>query len=154
MTHYVTLGIERNSTEEEIKKGYREKALQFHPDRNKGSEDEAAVQFKKITAAFDVLNDFKKKQIYDSKLPKPPKKAMHKPKNKKPEHNDLSMYNAPPPTRDIWGTPLAPEDRKIWAKDLKTDIRDIQRQRPDIVRNRGPKLMYEDELYYDDPFDV
>ncbi|KFD57165.1 hypothetical protein M513_02050 [Trichuris suis] len=61
--YYKVLGIDRNATEEEIKKAYRKLALKFHPDKNKSPDAEA--RFKEIAEAYDVLGDQKKKDIYD-----------------------------------------------------------------------------------------
>ncbi|CCE66761.1 DnaJ domain-containing protein [Candidatus Mycoplasma haematominutum] len=61
--YYQTLGVDRNSTEEEIKKAYRKLAKEYHPDLNKspGAEE----KFKKINAAYEVLGDPQKRSNYD-----------------------------------------------------------------------------------------
>ncbi len=60
MDYYSTLGVQRNASEDEIKKAYRKLAMKHHPDRGG---DEAT--FKKISEAYDVLSDPKKKEIFD-----------------------------------------------------------------------------------------
>lgn len=62
--YYEVLGIERNATEEDIKKMYRKLAMQFHPDRNPGDR-EAEENFKEAAEAYEVLSDREKKEIYD-----------------------------------------------------------------------------------------
>lgn len=62
--YYETLEISRTATPEEIKKAYRKKALQYHPDKNPG-DAEAEKKFKDISEAYEVLSDEKKRQIYD-----------------------------------------------------------------------------------------
>lgn len=61
--YYDLLGVAKNSSQAEIKKAYRKRALEWHPDRNKTSE--AEEKFKKINEAYEVLSDSKKKQAYD-----------------------------------------------------------------------------------------
>ena len=62
--YYEVLGIDRNATAEEIKKAYRKKAIEYHPDKNPG--DKAAEEkFKEAAEAYDVLSDPQKKARYD-----------------------------------------------------------------------------------------
>lgn len=60
---YKILGLKRSATPKEIKKAYRSKSLQFHPDKNK--EEGAADKFAEIAYAYEVLTDEEKKSIYD-----------------------------------------------------------------------------------------
>jgi curved DNA-binding protein len=60
MDYYSTLGVDRNATDDDIKKAYRKLAMKHHPDRGG---DEAT--FKKISEAYDILSDPQKKQIVD-----------------------------------------------------------------------------------------
>lgn len=62
--YYEVLEIQKNATEEEIKKAYRKMALKYHPDRNLGNK-EAEEMFKKVNEAYQVLSDAQKRQIYD-----------------------------------------------------------------------------------------
>ncbi|MEN8719513.1 MAG: DnaJ C-terminal domain-containing protein [Oceanococcaceae bacterium] len=61
--YYQTLGVSRDADTETIKKAYRRKAREFHPDRNAhaGAED----QFKKVQEAWEVLQDAEKRRMYD-----------------------------------------------------------------------------------------
>ena len=61
--YYEILGINKNTSVEEIKKKFRKLAFEFHPDRNKNSG--ASEKFKEINEAYQVLIDPEKKKIYD-----------------------------------------------------------------------------------------
>ena len=61
---YDILGVARTATPEEIKKAYRKKALQFHPDRNPG-DAEAEAAFKEAAEAYEVLSNPDKRARYD-----------------------------------------------------------------------------------------
>ena len=62
--YYEVLGVSKNATADEIKKAYRQKAIQFHPDRNPGDKD-AEEKFKEAAEAYDVLSNEEKRQRYD-----------------------------------------------------------------------------------------
>ncbi|BFZ02028.1 hypothetical protein BsWGS_05067 [Bradybaena similaris] len=63
--YYEVLGIDKTSTEQEIKKAYRRLALKWHPDKNPDSKEEAKIKFQEISEAYDILSDKKKREVYD-----------------------------------------------------------------------------------------
>lgn len=62
---YEVLGVARDASAEDIKKAYRSKAMQFHPDRNPG-DGEAEDAFKEAAEAYEALSDPNKRQLYDT----------------------------------------------------------------------------------------
>ncbi|AUC75576.1 molecular chaperone DnaJ [Olleya sp. Bg11-27] len=61
---YEILGISKSATQVEIKKGYRKKAIEFHPDKNPDDKD-AESKFKEAAEAYEILSDENKKARYD-----------------------------------------------------------------------------------------
>src|SRR3954470_8540683 len=62
---YEVLGINRDATDEDIKKSYRKLAMKFHPDRNPGNK-EAEEQFKEAKEAYEILSEPEKRRAYDA----------------------------------------------------------------------------------------
>ena len=62
--YYKILGVERNASQEDIRKAYRKLAMQYHPDRNPNDKN-AEERFKDINEAYQVLSDPEKRARYD-----------------------------------------------------------------------------------------
>jgi molecular chaperone DnaJ len=67
MNYYELLGVEQSASPDEIKRAYRKKAVEHHPDKNNGSK-EAEEHFKKIAEAYFVLSDEGRRRKYDLSL--------------------------------------------------------------------------------------
>ena len=61
--HYAALGLKSDATLSDIKRAFRQKASQFHPDRN--SDPDAPARFREVQEAYDVLSDNDKRKAYD-----------------------------------------------------------------------------------------
>ena len=62
--YYKILGVEKNASENDLKKAYRKLAIKYHPDKNQGNE-EATEKFKEISEAYEILSDSEKRNVYD-----------------------------------------------------------------------------------------
>jgi molecular chaperone DnaJ len=63
--YYEVLGVDRDSSAEQIKSAYRKAALKWHPDRNPENKHHAEENFRQASEAYSVLSDPQKKSIYD-----------------------------------------------------------------------------------------
>ncbi|HUV52088.1 MAG TPA: molecular chaperone DnaJ [Dehalococcoidia bacterium] len=61
--YYEVLGVDRNASDDEMKKAFRRLAFQYHPDRNR--EDGAEEKFKEVKEAYEILSDSQKRATYD-----------------------------------------------------------------------------------------
>src|SRR5512136_2550555 len=61
--YYEILGIERNASDEEIKKAFRKLAFKYHPDHNHN--DKSGEAFKEVNEPYEVLSDADKRAAYD-----------------------------------------------------------------------------------------
>src|SRR6188768_3900592 len=62
--YYQVLGVNRDASEDDLKKAYRKLAMKYHPDRNPDAK-ESEEQFKEAKEAYEVLSDAKKRAAYD-----------------------------------------------------------------------------------------
>mmetsp|Transcript_6821 Transcript_6821/g.8460 ORF Transcript_6821/g.8460 Transcript_6821/m.8460 type:complete len:281 (-) Transcript_6821:249-1091(-) len=67
-TYYEILDVPKDAKLRDIKKAYRRLALEHHPDRNKGKEEESTLRFREVNEAYEVLSDASKRGQYDAML--------------------------------------------------------------------------------------
>lgn len=102
---YKILGVDRKADEKEIKRAYRKRAREFHPDANKNTGAEA--RFKEINEAYQVLSDSEKRALYDQYG----------------ENYDKISQGAPPPGSARYSTAGYPGGGEINFEDLLNQAR-------------------------------
>lgn len=63
--YYEVLGVDKNATDEELKKAYRKMAKKYHPDANPDNKVESEKKFKEVNEAYETLSDAQKRKMYD-----------------------------------------------------------------------------------------
>ncbi|NWY47399.1 DNJB8 protein, partial [Sylvia atricapilla] len=66
--YYKVLGLQKNASQDDIKKSYHKLALKWHPDKNPRNKEEAEKKFKEIVEAYEILSDPWKRSLYDKSV--------------------------------------------------------------------------------------
>jgi hypothetical protein len=119
MSYHETLGVPPAASMEEIKKAYRKKVMECHPDRNPG-DAEATKRFLLVQEAYEALTN----PSY-----RPPRTTTSTPQSK-PRPKNGWIRDAPPPTHDIWGDPIDPNGRPIERPRPKPRPRPVRKAPP------------------------
>ncbi|KAJ8559896.1 hypothetical protein K7X08_003954 [Anisodus acutangulus] len=124
--YYNILKVNRNASEEDLRKAYRRLAMIWHPDKNLGTnKNEAEAKFKQISEAYDVLSDPQKRQIYDlygeealksGQVPPPPRGGPHNIRN--PHPNPTFQFN-PRDADDIYAELFGSESNSSNGRSRK-----------------------------------
>ncbi|XP_071723488.1 uncharacterized protein [Rutidosis leptorrhynchoides] len=83
--YYSVLKVDKNATEDDLKKSYRRLAMKWHPDKNPNDKIEAEARFKQISEGYEVLSDPQKRTIYD-------------------QHGEEGLKDMPPPSSNGAGS--------------------------------------------------
>ncbi|KAJ2989359.1 hypothetical protein NUW54_g8810 [Trametes sanguinea] len=94
---YEVLGVKQDATQEEVRKAYRRRALQTHPDRlpqdvSQADKKKAEEQFRLVNNAYEVLNNEESRKLYD-------KHGVWPPPTEQPEYQPLQLPIRRPPQR-------------------------------------------------------
>ncbi|XP_008497326.1 dnaJ homolog subfamily B member 8 [Calypte anna] len=68
--YYRVLGLQKNASQDEVKKSYYKLALKWHPDKNPRNKEEAEKKFRLISEAYSILSDPQKRSAYDGRFEK------------------------------------------------------------------------------------
>ncbi|KAK9684619.1 hypothetical protein RND81_10G221000 [Saponaria officinalis] len=107
--YYNILKVNRNATDDDLRKSYRRLAMIYHPDKNPNNKQISEGKFKQISEAYDVLSDPQKRQIYDlygeealksGQVPPPPSAAHGGSSQRRRRQGDATSFRFNPRDAD------------------------------------------------------
>lgn len=140
--YYATLGVPRDAAADAIKKAYRKLAMQWHPDRHRDGDAAAAeAKFKRISEAYEVLSDPKKRQRYDQ-LGADWERGM-------PPGADTGTMDPDEFAREFGGNAFSDFFTRFFGDDLRRQMHERAARHP-RYRQRGADVQAALELDLDD----
>lgn len=137
MDLYKLLDVEESSTLEQIKKAYRKKALELHPDKNLSNKEEAEKKFVELGKAFEILADESARSAYD---------AVRKAKREKQKRDEQLDDKRRKLKQDLESREKAAREREIQKHDKMRKSREEENLQHEIdrLRKEGSKLLEEE----------
>lgn len=111
MDYYSILGVNKNASQEEIRKAYKKKSMQHHPDRGG---DEA--EFKKVNEAYQTLGDAEKRRMYDNPRPNFNNAGGNR-------NYNFTAENFQDILKDMFGNPYGYQQQHQHARPKNADVR-------------------------------
>jgi curved DNA-binding protein CbpA len=112
---YKELGLDKTATDSDIRKAFRQRALQYHPDRNPGREQEVVTKFQDVQAAYEILIDATQRAKYDNErrkfraVPPVPQFTPFTPRGTRPAPPQRSAYTTTPNGGTFYSRPAPPQ---------------------------------------------
>lgn len=156
VTYYDILEINKNASDDEIKKAYKKLALKWHPDKNIENKESAEKKFKDISQAYSVLSDKQKRNEYDMTLDF---ESFNNFKSSKTNHNthknNYNYYNYDNGNNNTYDYYSNEDAEKLFREFFKDmDLPNTQNSRFDkFIKKTNYKTNHKKNMKFDDHSD-